>query len=262
MGGIIINTVINNLNINYIKQGTGDPILILPGWGTTINTYTTLIESVSKYRTVYCIDMPGFGQSEEPKKSLNLDDFVDLVIKFIENQNISEIDLIGHSNGGRIIIKLMSRNLKFKVGKIILIGSAGIVHEKTQAQKMKLGLIKVGKKILGAKPLKKIMPDMETKLKNKLGSEDYRNASPIMKETMVKLINEDLQEYLPNIKAPTLLIWGENDTATPISDAEIMEKKIPDAGLVKVPYCSHYVFIERAEYVNNIIKIFIEGSSK
>ena len=71
------------------------------------------------------------------------------------------------------------------------------------------------------------------------------------------IINEDQRKYLPNIKAPTLLIWGENDTETPIEDAKIMEKEIPNAGLVAFKGCSHYVFLERPVQINNIIKNFM-----
>ena len=94
--------------------------MILPGWGTTINTYMQMIDSISTYANVYCLDMPGFGESQEPNISWNLDDYITFVINFIKGQNIKELDLIGHSNGGRIIIKLMSqKNLNFKVNKII-----------------------------------------------------------------------------------------------------------------------------------------------
>ena len=78
---------------------------------------------------------------------------------------------------------------------------------------------------------------------------------------MVELVNTDLREILPNIQVPTLLIWGTNDTATPISDAEIMEKLIPDSGLVKIENCTHYVFLERTEYVNKIITTFLTGGN-
>lgn len=208
--------------------------------------------------------MPGFGESEEPKVSFELDDYVNLVMDFIKNQNIAELDLLGHSNGGRIIIKLMNNDKfdKEKVDKIILIGSAGIVHEKTVFQKFKMKIFKIGKKIIELKPIKNTLPNLEQKLKSKIGSEDYKSASPVMKQTLVNLVNENLLNYLSYIKAPTLLIWGEDDTATPISDAQIMEKTIPDAGLVKVSNCSHYVFLERAEYVNSIIKTFLEGENK
>ena len=102
---------------------------------------------------------------------------------------------------------------------------------------------------------------MIDKIKNSFGSEDYRNASPIMKKNLVQLINEDVKQYLQKINVPTLLIWGENDTATPISDGETMEKLIPDAGLIKVENCSHYVFLERPAYVNKIISVFLQGGN-
>jgi len=259
---ILIKTVINNLNINYIKKGTGRTALVLPGWGTTIDTYMPLINSMSNYSSVYCMDMPGFGNSSELTSAWNVDDYVEFIINFIKNQNIQELDLIGHSNGGRIIIKLMNKkNLNFKVNKIILIGSAGIVHKKTLFQKAKIGICKFGKKVLESKPFKALFPNLISKLKNHIGSEDYKNASPIMKQTLVQLVNEDLQELLPNINVPTLLIWGTNDTATPICDAEIMEKLIPDSGLVKIENCTHYVFLERTDYVNKIICTFLTGGN-
>lgn len=254
---ILIKTVINGLNINYMKQGEGKTVLILPGWGTTINTYMTLINSISTYANVYCLDMPGFGESQEPKEGWNVDKYVSFIIDFIKDQNIKELDLIGHSNGGRIIIKMMSKNLDFKVGRIVLIGSAGIVHEKTIKQKMKIKRYKIGKKILEIGLIKKIFPNALENFKNKSGSEDYRNASPIMRETLVQLVNEDVREYLPNIKNPTLLIWGEKDTATPIEDAKIMEKLLPDCGLIKIENSTHYVFLENVAYVNKIIATFL-----
>lgn len=259
---ITIKTVINNLRINYIKKGTGKSVLIIPGWGTTINTYMTLINSISKYACVYCLDMPGFGESEEPNNSWNVEDYVYFITEFIKKQNIKELDLIGHSNGGRIIIKLMNNpRLDFKVNKIVLIGSSGIVHKKTLAQKFKIKTFKFCKKLLELKPINKIFPDLLLKLKNFFGSEDYRNASPIMKETLVNLINEDLKVFLPNINVPTLLIWGELDTATPVSDGKIMEEMIPDAGLIRIKNCSHYVFLEEPVYVNKIIYTFLNGEN-
>lgn len=257
-----IETVIDDLKINYIQKGTGKTVLILPGWGTVINTYTILINSISNYANVICLDMPGFGKSEEPKNSWNLDDYIEFVIKFIKSQNITELDVIGHSNGGRIIIKLMSKkDLSFKINKLVLIGSAGIVHEKTFKQKSRIRTFKFCKKFAQLKLIKMIAPNLLDKVKNHFGSADYKDASKIMKETMVKLINEDVREFLPNINVPTLLIWGENDTATPIEDAELMEKQIPDAGLIRVKGCAHYVFLENPAYVNIVIANFLTGGN-
>lgn len=255
---------IKDLNINYLKKGTGENVLILPGWGTTIETYMPLINSISNYRTVYCLDMPGFGKSSEPNIAWDLNDYVEFVLEFINKMKIQELDLIGHSNGGRIIIKLMNRpNLNIKVKNIILIGSAGIVKPLSFYQKNKIKLFKSCKNLIEIKPIKSAFPNLLNKLKNNYGSEDYKNASPIMKQSMVNLINIDLRECLPNIKRPTLLIWGAEDTATPISDGELMEKLIPDSGLVKFENCTHYVFLEQPVYVNAVINNFLtRGDNK
>lgn len=259
---ISIKINICDLKINYIKKGEGKTVLILPGWGASTDTYMPIIQAVSHYANVFCIDFPGFGGSEEPKESLKLDDYVAIVQEFVKKQEIKELDLIGHSNGGRVIIKLMSqKDLGFKVNKIILIGSAGIVHEKKTSQKIKIKIYKGVKRVLERKPFKRIFSGMIEKMKNHVGSTDYRNASPVMKKTLVNLVNEDLRELLPNIKVPTLLIWGTKDTETPVEDAELMEKQIPDAGLVKIENGFHYVFLENSPYVNKIIETFLKGGN-
>ena len=77
---IFIETIIENLKINYVKKGTGRTVLILPGWGTTINVYKVLVDDISKYASVYCLDMPGCGGSEEPSNSWNVDDYISFVV--------------------------------------------------------------------------------------------------------------------------------------------------------------------------------------
>ena len=268
---IFINIKIKGLDINYEEYGgvkedsgsNGKVVLILPGWGTTIDVYRNMMNAIASYAKVITLDMPGFGKSELPKEEWNCDRYIDFVEEFIEEKGIKELDLIGHSNGGRIIIKMMSRkNLRFKVGKIILIGSAGIVHKKPFKIRAKVRMYKFGKKVLGSKIIKKLAPNAREKFQKNAGSEDYKNSPPVLRKSMVMLINEDMKTYLPNIKVPTLLLWGEKDTATPIEDAQIMEKMIPDAGLVKVAGCTHYVFLEQPAYINRIIKTFLVGGNE
>ena len=154
------------------------------------------------------------------------------------------------------------KNLKFKVNKIILIGSAGIVHKKSLHIRLKIKLFKISKKVLSIKIFQKNFPNLLSKFKKIFGSEDYKNAPPIMRETLVKLVNTDLKNFLPCIKVPTLLIWGEKDTETPIEDGKLMQQTIPDCGLVTIKNCSHYVYLEEPQYVNRIIKYFLNGENK
>ncbi len=254
-----IKTKVDNVYIQYIKKGEGKAVLILPGWGTTIETYRNMIDAIATYARVYCLDIPGFGNSQEPEKSWHLEDYVDCIIHFIEKQHIQEINLIGHSNGGRILIRLMNRkDLSFKVNRIILIGSAGIIHQKTGIQRIKIQCFKLGKRILELKQINAIFPNALIKLKQLLGSKDYKEATPIMRQSLVYLVNEDLQSELENIMVPTLLIWGEQDKQTPIEDAEIMQRLIPNAMLLKIEGSTHYVFLEKPDYVNEKIKAFLK----
>lgn len=253
---------IDGLEINYIVKGEGNPIFLLQGWGTNIDIYNALINGMSTYSKVYALDLPGFGNSSEPKESWNLDQYVDFIIKFIHKFDIKELDLLGHSFGGRIIIKLLNRkDLDFKINKVILIGSAGIKHNLSFSQKIKVKIFKIGKIISKNKLVSKIFGKRIEHYKQNAGSEDYRNATPIMKECMVKTINEDLTNLLPNIAQETLLIWGEKDDATPLSDGILMSKLIKGSGLVEIKGASHYVFLEKPGYVNSIIESFLKSQS-
>jgi pimeloyl-ACP methyl ester carboxylesterase len=247
------------LKIHYVKQGTGTPLLILAGWGTTISVYQGLIDDMSDTYTVYCLEMPGCGSSDEPDEALTSDDYAKIVKEFIKKQNIKELNVFGHSNGGRTIIKLLGtgKKLDFDVDKIILTGCAGIVHEKSNKAKLKTKIVKAGKKVISSKLVKKLAPNAEEKLKQRMGSDDYRAASPVMRKTLVNLVNEDLRNLLPNIKQPTLLLWGEYDEATPIADGELMEELIPDSGLVMFPYSSHFAFLENRARFREIINTFL-----
>ena len=96
------------------------------------------------------------------------------------------------------------------------------------------------------------------KIRAKKGSSDYSNSTPKMRAILSKVVNEDLKHVMPSIKCPTLLIWGEKDTATPIGDAKIMEKLIPDAGLVSFPNAGHYSFLDNAYQYQAVLRSFLK----
>ena len=248
-------TEINGLNINYICEGEnaeGKCVLLLHGWGANIKLFSHIISCLSPHFKVYAPDLPGFGESGEPKEPWSVDDYADFVISFCEKNGIKSCYIIAHSFGGRITIKLMSReNIPFDIQKIVLTGSAGIKPKPTLK-----GKLKTGKGILSTKICKKIMPDALENLRRKNGSADYNAASPLMRQCLVKVVNEDLTSLIPNIDVPTLLVWGQSDDAVPLSDGQLMEKLIPDAGLVVFEGCGHYAFLEQGGRFCRIISSF------
>lgn len=254
-----MNIKIQDINTNYIVKGEGKNILLLHGWGSKLDLFRTIIENLSKNNKVYAIDLPGFGGTDEPKEAWNVDRYVDFVIEFIEKMNIKELSILGHSFGGRVIIKLVNRkNLNFKVDKLVLVDSAGIKPEKSKKTSIKTKVYKILKILVGNKIVSKIFPNLLNNIKKKFGSEDYRNATPIMRDTLVKTVNEDLTDLLPNIKQSTLLIWGDKDTATPIEDAKKMESLIKDSGLVTVEGAGHFSFLEQPILINRVLDSFFK----
>ena len=114
------------------------------------------------------------------------------------------------------------------------------------------------KKVLLSPPIKTLFPNALKKLQDKSGSADYKAASPVMRKILVSVVNEDLEPLLPKIKQSTLLIWGENDTATPLSDGKRMEELIKDSGLVTIKGAGHYSFLEGKFIFNRVICSFLK----
>ena len=236
-------------NINYEVLGKGNPIILLHGWLTNLETMRPLANSLCKNFKVYLVDVIGFGQSDIPEYPLNSNDFGDFLKELIKSLNVENPILIGHSNGGRIIINAVGRGI-ISAKKIVLIDSAGLKPKRTMKYYIKVGIFKTGKFILNLLPNTKKVKEFKEKLLNKVGSADYKASAPVLKETMKNILNEDLTKLLPNIKCPTLLIWGTLDKDTPISDAKKMEKLIPDCGLVEYPGATHFSYLENLNNCN------------
>ena len=235
---------VNGIRVNYEVKGQGDTVLLLHGWASSLQPYRALMEQLSAKYRVIAFDFPGMGGSEEPTSPWDVDGFADFTLAFLEQFDVKKISLVGHSYGGRVIIELANRTLPFAIDKIVLIDSAGIKPPASKKKSSRQRIYKLGKWFLSLKPVAKLFPTALEKLRVKFGSADYAAASPMMRQCLVKAVNEDLSHLLSGIKAPTLLVWGDRDTATPLSDGQRMEKEIPNAGLAVIPGTGHFSFVE------------------
>ena len=252
-------TEIGGIKINYDVRGQGEPVLLLHGWGANIKLFDNLMSLLAAKYQVFALDMPGFGESMEPPAPWCVDDYTDFVLKFIEEQGIKKATLLGHSFGGRVIIKMLSRgSLPFEPLRVILVDAAGIKPKRKLKNVIKVRIFKMSKWVLALPPVKKLYPDALEQLRKKNGSADYNAASPLMRQCLVRVVNEDLTHLLPNIKVPTLLVWGENDTDTPLKDGQLMEQLIPDAGLVTLKNVGHFSFLEQQFTFNRVIASFMK----
>ena len=257
---LVMEVNIDGYKICYKITGEGEPaVVILQGWGTELAVYDSVAACINgKYRVVQ-LDFPGFGGSDEPREAWSVDDYADFFVKFMGALHIEKAVLLGHSYGGRVIIKLAARrNLPFVIDRIVLVDSAGILPKKTFRQKFKIKRYKLLKKIVDTKLAHAICPELIEEWKSRQGSQDYRNATPIMRQCLVKAVNEDLTSLLGEIREETLLIWGDQDTATPLCDGQLMEKQIPQAGLAVIKGAGHFSFLDQPVVFSNIMKSYFD----
>ena len=253
---------VDGYNICYKITGTGEKtVVMLQGWGTDLGVYDSVAAAINEKYTFVQFDFPGFGGSDEPREAWNVDAYADFFCKFMEALGIKKAALIGHSYGGRVIIKLAAReSLPFEITNIVLIDSAGVLPKRSFAQKMKIRRYKVLKRILNLKLVYALFPEVIDDWRSRQGSADYRNATPIMRQCLVMAVNEDLTELLPKIKQDTLLIWGDKDTATPIGDGKLMEERIPNSGLAVLQGTGHFSFLEQPAVFRNIMRSYFQIS--
>lgn len=250
-------TKIDDISVNYIDEGEGDVILLLHGWGSNITLFDGIIKLLSPTHRVVALDMPGFGKTTEPPAAWCVDDYVDFVIKFIDFLGLKEFSVLVHSFGGRVLFKMNARaGLPYHIQKVVLVDSAGIMPKKTWKQKASLRLYKIARNIMSTKVLHFLYPDAVEDMRRKRGSADYNSATPTMRATLVKVVNEDLEPLISKIKCPALLIWGDLDTATPIGDARRMQELIEDTGLVVCEGAGHYSFLEQPVKVHSALQAF------
>ena len=248
---------IDEIPVNYIDEGEGEVVLLLHGWGANITLYQGIIDTLKQSRRVIALDMPGFGKTPEPSVPWCVDDYVDFVLHFIDAFSLKNLSVVVHSFGGRVFFKMNAReNLPFSIDRAVLIDSAGILPKKSFRQKVSLKCYKIGRAFMSTKVMHFLYPDAVDNMRRSRGSSDYNSATPLMRATLVKVVNEDLEPLIHLVKCPTLLIWGDLDTATPIGDAKRMEELIADAGLVVCEGAGHFSFAEQPSKVNGALKAF------
>ncbi|MCM1164078.1 MAG: alpha/beta hydrolase [Muribaculaceae bacterium] len=249
---------LRGVKLHYTDSGDGNRTLVLMhGWGCDHTTLASIERTAlaSGWRVIN-VDFPGFGASQEPPEVWGVEEYTLVIEDLISALKIDSPSLLGHSFGGRVGILYASRHPE--VDKLILVDAAGIKPRRTFSYYRKVYSFKALKWLMYLALGRKEAEQRLDARRAKAGSSDYAQASPMMRRILSKVVNEDLSDRLPLIKAPTLLIWGERDTATPIADARKMESLIPDAGLVAFDNCGHYSFLDNPTGFKAVLESFIK----
>lgn len=257
LGSYDMNIIIDGLDIQYTEVGTGIPVLLLHGWGSSFDVYKGIMDTLCVRCRLVAVNFPGCGGSETMKTPWTLDDYCDFVLKFMKKVDLHDPIMIGHSHGGRVTLKMAADGM-VNPPKIVLLDSAGLIPQKSLKQKFRAKCFKAIKRVLTLPGLNGKTEGLLNKARRHYGSADYNAAPEVLRKTMVFLVNTDLRNIIGNIKAPTLLIWGENDSDTPLRDAETIKSLIPDCGLCVIKGAGHFSFIEQPYQTAAILDSFIK----
>lgn len=246
--------LIDGVEINFKIDGEGKPFLILHGWGKGSDSWIEVQKLISgQGYQVIIPDFPGFGKSQPSQKAWGVDDYVEWLKDFTISLGIEKFFLLGHSFGGRVAIKFAAKYPE-KILNLILYEAAGIKH-KTPSLLIFFLISKVGN-IFSFLPFyssfRKIFYRYIVRKK------DYLEAKGAMKDTFSKVIGENLIPYLPKISMPTLIIWGAKDRITPLADANLMKKEIPNSELQVIPEMGHAFHHQNPEKLTQAILQYLK----
>jgi pimeloyl-ACP methyl ester carboxylesterase len=249
--------VLDGLIVAREVMGEGQPVLLLHGWGGRIESMQRVAERLAPLGyQVHNIDLPGFGRSAIPPETWGIADYARLATHYLDQAGLKPVSLIGHSFGGRIAIVLGADHPAY-VGKMVLADSAGVLTPPTTAQRTRQALFRAANAMLSLPGLGAFQTRLRQWGRNRFGSEDLRTAGPL-EPIFRRVIREDLLPFAATIKAPTLLIWGDQDQDTRLWQGQVLEKTIPDAGLVVFRGAGHFAYQERLADFVRIVDTFLK----
>jgi pimeloyl-ACP methyl ester carboxylesterase len=252
-GSALASLEVDGAKLRYKMAGSGAPILLLHGWGGSIESMRVIFDDFVSDHTVVAVDFPGHGASSLPPTAWGVTEYAESVLRVMDALQVQRPHIIAHSHGGRVTIKLATVHPD-RVGKLVLVNSAGIKSPRSWRYYGRVVVAKGGK--LLARYGGRIGHMARERLYRAVASKDYASAGPL-RETLVKLVNEDLTPLLPHIKSPTLLVWGADDTETPLASAKVMERLIPQARLVVFQNAGHFSYLDQYGKFRLIVRQFL-----
>lgn len=240
---------VKGLNVNYVQYGKEDglDVVLLHGWGQNILMMDPIGQGLKDLYHITILDFPGFGESDSLKDAYTISDYYLLLDEFLNKLKIKKPILVGHSFGGRVAIYYASKK---PVEKLVLFGAPFVKRVSEPTTMMKV--LKTLKKIPGIRSLAEYS-------KKYIGSRDYRAASPVMRKTLVNIVNCDLTSNVRSIKCSTIAIAGENDTEVPLDEMMLYKEYIDDCEVIVYPNMTHYAYLEDRVRTIRILRAFFGG---
>lgn len=232
-----------------LELGMGHPVVVLHGWGGRIESMTPVLRCLEQTFKVVALDLPGFGEAPVPSGAWATADYAEYVADVVKHLGIARAHFVGHSFGAKTAFYLAATHHE-AVDKLVLVASSGLRKPPSLEARAKRALSK-GARVVGrlGAPGRRI----KDATYRRIASRDYQEAGPL-RAILVNVVNEDLSHLLEQITAPTLLVWGTDDDAVPVSHGRMMERSIPDAGLVLFDGCGHFPYLDQPDRFCRVVR--------
>ncbi|HBH22995.1 MAG TPA: alpha/beta hydrolase [Cytophagales bacterium] len=238
----------------YIEEGKGENLVLLHGLFGALSNWQSVIDH---FKDRYRVIIPLLPIYTMPVKKAGLEGLVKFFTEFVETRQLEDMILMGNSLGGHVALIYTLEN-PLKVKTLILTGSSGLFENSMGGSYPKRGSYEYVKERVEY-----------TFYEPSTISEDYiqevfETTRSIPKCLRIVSIAKSAQRHnlakeLPDIKAPTLLIWGLNDTITPPMVAHDFNRLIPNSTLRFIDHCCHAPMMEQPDKFNIVLDDFLSG---
>jgi pimeloyl-ACP methyl ester carboxylesterase len=261
----------------YEEEGKGPPVLLIHGFGTSTYTWRHVAPELALNHRVIAVDLKGFGQSDKPfDERYSVNDQAELLAQLIEDQNLRDLTIVGHSFGGGVALRLVldhDKRLEGRIKKLVLLDSIAY----PQHIPMFFRLLDVP--IVSHLGVRMVPPTVQTRVALQIAYFDDDKIDPEEVETYAaplrtaagkhaiiysarQIVPDDLDtiaESYKSITLPTLILWCDHDRIVPLDIGLKLRRTLPNSSLRLVPECGHMPQEEQPETTLRLIEGFIGG---
>lgn len=248
-----MQVVVDSLLATYERAGTGKTLLVLHGWGDSSQGWRTFVSALEREFEVVVPDLPGFGGTEAPAAAWGLDEYVAFVGNFLKKIRVKPFAIIAHSNGGAIAIRGLSKKL-LTAERLVLLDSAGIRGQYKGRNKVVRLVTKTGKALSMPLP-KRVRQRLRRKVYKTVGSDML--VAEHLQATFKRIVTDDVQADAARLNMPALLIYGEEDSSTPVQYGRMLHGLIHGSQLKIVPAAGHFVHLDKPDKVLLMLRKFL-----
>jgi len=271
---------IDGTPVNYVDVGSGDedPVVLVHGLGGQWQNWLENIPRLALDRRVVAMDLPGSGLTPEPEdEEISISGYGRCVNALCDKLGLGEVDLVGNSMGGYVAAEVAIQ-FPERVSRLVLVSAAGISSAETlQAPILTFGRIATAiatnsaarHRRLAARPLTRhvslaLVARHPRLLKVDLAYEGFFKGAgkPGFDDALRACLDYDFRDRLPDVKVPTLIVWGERDSIIPVRDADEFERLIEDSRKIVMKDTGHIPMAERPQTFNDLLVDFLAETGR